>query len=58
MVLVGRYAGVGRDPQFVTPHEAGLVSADRSGYFNMYRVDSRVLGLLAERLRELAGRSH
>lgn len=36
---------------------AGLVNADRSGYFNIYRVDSRALGLLAERLRELAVRS-
>ncbi|MFN2488540.1 MAG: ArsR/SmtB family transcription factor [Actinomycetota bacterium] len=36
---------------------AGLVTADRSGYFNIYRVDSRALGLLAERLRELAVRS-
>jgi DNA-binding transcriptional ArsR family regulator len=35
---------------------AGLVEADRSGYFNIYRLDSRALDLLAERLRELTRR--
>jgi ArsR family transcriptional regulator len=33
---------------------AGLVTADQSGYFNIYQVDSRALGLLADRLRDLA----
>jgi len=32
---------------------AGLVTAVRSGYFNVYRVDARVLDLLSERLRDL-----
>lgn len=35
---------------------AGLVAADRRGYFKVYRVDSRALGLLAERLLQLARR--
>ena len=35
---------------------AGLVSAAKSGYFNVYRVNGRTLGLLSERLRELSGR--
>lgn len=32
---------------------AGLVTAARSGYFNVYRVDSKALDLLAERLHEM-----
>jgi ArsR family transcriptional regulator, arsenate/arsenite/antimonite-responsive transcriptional repressor len=36
---------------------AGLVAATRSGYFNVYRVDSRTLDLLFERLRDLSRRS-
>ncbi|MGH2756886.1 MAG: ArsR/SmtB family transcription factor [Actinomycetota bacterium] len=35
----------------------GLVEASRSGYFNVYRVDGRVLELLSERLRELSRHS-
>lgn len=37
--------------------QAGLVAADRRGYFNIYCVDARALGLLAERLSEMARRS-
>jgi DNA-binding transcriptional ArsR family regulator len=37
---------------------AGLVTADRSGYFNIYRIDAQLLTLLSERLRELSKRSH
>lgn len=36
---------------------AGLVTAVRSGYFNIYRVNARALDLLSERLRELSRRS-
>jgi DNA-binding transcriptional ArsR family regulator len=36
---------------------AGLVAATRSGYFNVYRVDSRTLDLLFERLCDLSRRS-
>lgn len=36
---------------------AGLVTADRSGYFNVYRVAPRTLNLLSERLREMSRRS-
>lgn len=32
---------------------AGLVAAVRSGYFNIYRIDTRSLELLSDRLREL-----
>ncbi len=33
---------------------AGLVAAARSGYQSIYRVDSRALDLLSERLRDLS----
>jgi DNA-binding transcriptional ArsR family regulator len=36
---------------------AELVTAARSGYFNVYRLDSRTLDLLSERLRDLSTRS-
>lgn len=36
---------------------AGLVTAARSGYFNVYRVDARALGILSARLEELSKRS-
>jgi DNA-binding transcriptional ArsR family regulator len=36
---------------------AGLVEAERRGYFNIYRVDSRALDLVADRLHDLASRS-
>jgi hypothetical protein len=33
---------------------ARLVTATRTGYFNVYRVDPRMLTLLTERLQELS----
>ncbi len=36
---------------------AGLVRAVRSGYFIIYRIDTRSLDLLSERLHELSRRS-
>lgn len=37
--------------------QAGLVSAVRSGYFNVYRMEARTVSLLSERLRGMSGHS-